>query len=190
MSRFALRVFLLAWALMIVTVVLTILASGWLPPPEQPVEGWPFDHRPHLGKLVRPGSRLLLIGISLLVSAAGSFVLARFVIRPVRRLREAGQRVAEGDLTARVASTVGSRRDDIAELARDFDTMTERVQALLESQQRLMRDVSHELRSPLARLQALLSIARQKLDGVDGIPLDRMEHELELGFPRFCGHPV
>ena len=57
--------------------------------------------------------------------------------------------------------------------------MTERVQALLESQQRLMRDVSHELRSPLARLQALLSIARQKLGGVEGVPLDRMERELE-----------
>jgi signal transduction histidine kinase len=120
-----------------------------------------------------------MIGITFLLSAAGSVVLARFVIRPVRRLRDAGQRVAEGDLTARVAPTVGSRKDAIAELARDFDVMTERVQALLESQQRLMRDVSHELRSPLARLQALLSIARQKLDGIEGLPLDRMERELE-----------
>jgi two-component system sensor histidine kinase CpxA len=74
---------------------------------------------------------------------------------------------------------VGSRTDDIAELARDFDVMTERVQGLLESRQRLMRDVSHELRSPLARLQALLSLARQKLDGTDGVPFDRMEQELE-----------
>jgi two-component system sensor histidine kinase CpxA len=101
------------------------------------------------------------------------------VVLPVRRLRKAGQKVAEGDLKQRVAPTVGSRTDDIAELARDFDVMTERVQDLLESRQRLMRDVSHELRSPLARLQALLSIARQKLDGSEDLPLDRIERELE-----------
>jgi two-component system sensor histidine kinase CpxA len=179
MSWFALRVFLLVWAIVILAVVLTILVSGWLPPADHPGEEWPYDHRPYLRVMVQPGSRLLLIGISFLLSAVGSIVLARFVIRPVRRLREAGRQVAEGDLTARVAPTVGSRRDDIAELARDFDVMTERVQALLESQQRLMRDVSHELRSPLARLQALLSIARQTLDRSERVPLDRMERELE-----------
>jgi two-component system sensor histidine kinase CpxA len=64
-------------------------------------------------------------------------------------------------------------------LARDFDVMTERVDALMQSQQRLMRDVSHELRSPLARLQALLSIARQKADAEHAEQIDRMESELE-----------
>lgn len=129
--------------------------------------------------LFRPGTRGLLFGIALVVSAIVSGVLARFVVLPVKRLREAGRQVAQGDLGVRVAQTVGARKDDIAELARDFDLMTERVQALLESQQRLMRDVSHELRSPLARLEALISIARQKQDGPGPVPLDRMERELE-----------
>jgi two-component system, OmpR family, sensor histidine kinase CpxA len=129
--------------------------------------------------LFQPGTRGLLLGIALLVSAVVSLILARFVVLPVTRLRAAGRQVALGDLGVRVAPTVGSRKDDIAELARDFDRMTERVQALLESRQRLMRDVSHELRSPLARLQALISIARQKQGGSEPVPLDRMERELE-----------
>jgi two-component system sensor histidine kinase CpxA len=129
--------------------------------------------------LFRPGTRGLLFAIALVVSAIVSVVLARFVVLPVTRLREAGRQFAKGDLGVRVAPSVGARTDDIAELARDFDLMTERVQSLLESRQRLMRDVSHELRSPLARLQALISIARQKQDGPGPVPLDRMERELE-----------
>ncbi|MEM7016624.1 MAG: ATP-binding protein [Pseudomonadota bacterium] len=127
--------------------------------------------------LMKPGARFLLILIALLVSVIVSLILARFIVRPIRHLREAGQRVANGDLNVQVAHTVSGRTDDIAQLARDFDVMTGRIQDLLESQQRLMRDVSHELRSPLARLQAMISIARQAPS--DNPQLDRMEHELE-----------
>lgn len=129
-------------------------------------------------ELAAPGRRGLIIVVALVVSAAVSFLLARFVILPVRRLQLAGQKVAAGDLSVRVAHTVGSRTDEIARLARDFDVMTERVDALLQTQQRLMRDVSHELRSPLARLQALLSIARQKGGAASEEQIDRMETEL------------
>jgi two-component system sensor histidine kinase CpxA len=129
--------------------------------------------------LFRPGARGLLIGFWLMVGVAVSLLLARFIVLPVRRLQSAGQKVAAGDLSVRVAHTVGNRTDDIARLARDFDLMTERVDGLLQSQQRLMRDVSHELRSPLARLQALLSIARQKADAAGAEQIDRMEAELE-----------
>lgn len=129
--------------------------------------------------LMRPGGRSLLAVFALAISAAVSLMLARFIVLPVHRLQLAEQRVAAGDLSVRVAHTVGSRTDDIARLARDFDVMTERVDALLQSQQRLMRDVSHELRSPLARLHALLSIARQKAGSVGTGQIDRMEAELE-----------
>lgn len=129
--------------------------------------------------LMRKGGRGLLLLIMVLVSAAFSYLLARFIVLPVRRLQLAGQRVADGDLTARVAPSVGNRTDEIARLAHDFDVMTERVDGLLKSQQRLMRDVSHELRSPLARLQALLSIARQSADRPGPDRIDRMEKELE-----------
>lgn len=131
-----------------------------------------------LGRLlVKPGTRPLLVLLAILVSAGVSLLLARFIVLPVHRLRVAGQQVAAGDLSVRVAHTVGSRTDDIAKLAHDFDRVTERVQDLLGAQQRMLRDVSHELRSPLARLQALMSIARQKQG--DEEMLARMEVELE-----------
>jgi signal transduction histidine kinase len=129
--------------------------------------------------LLRPGGRGLLLALMLVVSAAVSAMLARFIVLPVQKLRMAGQKVADGDLAVRVAPSVGSRTDDIARLAHDFDFMTGRVEALLQSQQRLMRDVSHELRSPLARLQALLSISRQTADAKGMEQIDRMERELE-----------
>ncbi|MFB1487050.1 MULTISPECIES: ATP-binding protein [unclassified Thiocapsa] len=130
-------------------------------------------------KLMRPGIRWLLLAFALVASAVVSLMLTRFIVLPIRRLQLAGQQVAAGDLSVRVAHTVGNRTDDIARLAHDFDVMTERVEALLESQQRLMRDVSHELRSPLARLRALLSIARQRAGDADAPQIDRMETEIE-----------
>jgi len=128
--------------------------------------------------LLRPGGRGSFIALLLTISALVSFLLARFIVLPVRRLQSAEQRVADGDLSVRVAHTVGSRTDDIAKLAQGFDVMTKRIDELLQSQQRLMRDVSHELRSPLARLQALLSIARQTADDTGRQQIDRMETEL------------
>ena len=128
--------------------------------------------------LLKPGARWLFFAFALIVSVIVSLMLARFIVLPVRRLQSAGQQVADGDLSVRVAHTVGSRTDDIARLAHEFDVMTERVDDLLESRHRLLRDVSHELRSPLARLQALLSIARQKADAAGAEQVDRMEAEL------------
>jgi two-component system sensor histidine kinase CpxA len=139
-----------------------------------------YQKRFLLGRmLVEPRARLLLLVIAIGVSAGVSLLLARFVVLPVRRLREAGHRVSQGDLSVRVAHTVGGRRDDIALLARDFDAMTERIGQLLTSQQRLMRDVSHELRSPLARLNALLSLARQRFPGEHLDLVERMGLEAD-----------
>jgi two-component system sensor histidine kinase CpxA len=127
--------------------------------------------------LVKPGARLLAFLIIIFISVVVAWWLSRFIVLPVKRMSEAGHRVAEGDLSVRVAPSVGRRGDDIAQLARDFDYMTERVSQLLDAQQRLMRDVSHELRSPLARMQALLSLETQK-EAVDFELVDRMEREL------------
>ena len=140
-----------------------------------------FHNRYPLSQAVaRTGGRPVVLLTMLVVSAVVSYFLARFIVLPVRHLREAGHRVAAGDLSVRVAHTVGDRQDDIAELARDFDTMTERIGRLLNTQQRLMRDVSHELRSPLARLQALQSLARQRFTSEDQTHiLDRMDAESE-----------
>ncbi|MEM7707268.1 MAG: ATP-binding protein [Pseudomonadota bacterium] len=134
----------------------------------------------HPSLILKSRDRPLLFVLLFLVSAVVSYGLARFVVLPIRHLRQAGNRVAAGDLSVRVSHTVRGRKDDIALLARDFDAMTERIDHLLKSQQRLMRDVSHELRSPLARLQALQSLARQRFSGEDDTHiLDRMDYESE-----------
>ena len=106
-----------------------------------------------------------------------SFSLARYLSGPVGALRGATQRLRDGDLSARVGSPVDRRRDEIGELARDFDGMAERLEGLVGSQRRLLRDVSHELRSPLARLTVALQIARDRSGPEAAGPLDRIERE-------------
>ena len=83
--------------------------------------------------------------------------------------------VAAGKLDTRIGSRMG-RRDEIADLGRDFDRMAQQLQILLGSQRRLLHDVSHELRSPLARLQAAIGLARQQPEKLDA-SLDRIERE-------------
>lgn len=105
------------------------------------------------------------------------YLLALYLTSPIRKLREATNRLAEGDLSTRVAQKVGRRRDEIADLAEDFDAMAERIETLLLSQQRLTRDISHELRSPLARMNVALEIAKSKATPGMGPQLHRIETE-------------
>ncbi|UCE90096.1 MAG: HAMP domain-containing protein, partial [Pseudomonadota bacterium] len=119
----------------------------------------------------------LLVGA--LVSAVVVFLLARYLAAPVTRLRRAAEQIADGDLDQRVLPSLGRRRDEIAQLAAAFDHMAARLQTLLGSQRQLLSDVSHELRSPLSRLQVALGLARQRgAQPVDG-ELDRIEREAE-----------
>jgi two-component system sensor histidine kinase CpxA len=113
------------------------------------------------GELELPGVRAATLIIALVVSAAVCFLLARYLTAPVDRLRDATQRIAAGDLNVRVLPSLKGRKDDLGLLAADFDAMAERVRSLLESKHQLLRDVSHELRSPLARLQLALSLAQR-----------------------------
>lgn len=111
-------------------------------------------------------------------SALVCLALARYLSAPIRRLRTATQALAAGDLETRVGS-LARRRDEMGGLGRDFDRMAERLQRLIENQRRLLRDVSHELRSPLARLQAALGLARQQTAGAADAQFDRIEREAE-----------
>jgi two-component system sensor histidine kinase CpxA len=105
--------------------------------------------------------------------------LARYLSSPVVKLRAATQNLAAGNLSARVGAANGRRRDELADLGRDFDVMAERIQSLMASQQRLLHDVSHELRSPLARLKIALELARQS-DPAEALwALDRIECEAD-----------
>ena len=124
---------------------------------------------PHI-LLPRLAAMTLVVGLFCLL-------LARHLSSPVASLRAATRKLADGDLSARVGSPVSRRRDEIGELARDFDGMAERLETLVGSQRRLLRDVSHELRSPLARLEVALELARQRTGHEATDPLDRIGRE-------------
>ncbi|MBP7473961.1 MAG: HAMP domain-containing protein [Pyrinomonadaceae bacterium] len=105
------------------------------------------------------------------------YLLALYLTSPIRKLRLATNRLADGDLTTRVAPLLGRRRDEIGDLARDFDEMAERIENLITSQKRLNSDISHELRSPLARMNVALEIAKQKSSPDTQPILNRIESE-------------
>lgn len=127
--------------------------------------------------LARPRVMALPLVIAALASGLVCFLLARYLTAPLERLRRATDAYANGDLALRVAPALGSRRDEIADLAHSFDRMAQRLQELMDAQRQLLRDVSHELRSPLARLAVALGLARQRTG--DATELDRIEHEAE-----------
>jgi two-component system, OmpR family, sensor histidine kinase CpxA len=117
----------------------------------------------------------VLIGI--LSSGFVSYLLARYLTSPILRLRAATQRLAGGDLSARAGVPTAGRHDEIAELMRDFDRMAERIENLVAAQNRLLTDISHELRSPLARLNVALELARQRSGSEAASALERIDRE-------------
>ena len=119
----------------------------------------------------------LLIGI--LSSGLVCFLLARYLTSPIVRLRAATQLLAQGDLTARAGAVGSHRGDEIAQLVRDFDSMAGRLENLVNAQSRLLNDISHELRSPLARVSVALGLVRQRTGPEARSTLDRIE--LEVG---------
>ncbi|MGA8493131.1 MAG: ATP-binding protein [Terriglobales bacterium] len=121
-----------------------------------------------------PGLGIL---IAILSSGLVCYILARYLTSPIVRLRAATQKLASGDLTARAGLPGSRRHDEMAELMRDFDRMAERLEKLVNAQSRLLSDISHELRSPLARLNVALELARQR-SGTDArSALDRIDRE-------------
>lgn len=116
----------------------------------------------------------ILIGI--LTSGVVCYFLARYLTAPITRLRKATQKLASGDLSARVGGRVSSN-DEISQLVREFDKMAEQIENLVNAQSRLLKDISHELRSPLARLTVALELARQRTGPEAQETLDRISLE-------------
>ncbi|MDY6978808.1 MAG: ATP-binding protein [Pseudomonadota bacterium] len=139
-----------------------------------------FIPRPGPEGLPQTPSRQMSLGFQLVAALIASLlfsaVLAWYLTRPVRHLQSAANRLARGELATRVMPHIGRRRDEIADLGRDFDHMAAHLQALVSAQQRLLHDVSHELRSPLARLQVAVGLGRQQPDRLAGM-LERIERE-------------
>ena len=119
--------------------------------------------------------RAILIGI--ISSGLVCYLLAIYLSAPVVRLRAATQKLAAGNLSARAGDGKSRRGDEIAQLVTDFDTMAERLEKLVNAQARLLNDISHELRSPLARINVALALARQRSGPEAEAFLDRMDLE-------------
>jgi two-component system sensor histidine kinase CpxA len=120
--------------------------------------------------------RLLLTGLA---SALVSWFVARYLARPLERLSRVSRELAAGDLGARIGAPLTDRGDEFGQVARDLDAMAQGLEASQQANRRLLRDVSHELRSPLARLQVALEIARNRDEGRVGAELDRIGRESE-----------
>ncbi len=179
------------WALRVATGGSRIPHEGFIFPTPPPVlrdsrassDGL---HRYTLVLSPPPGPRLFLgpkglpipgLFIAVISSGLVCYLLAWFLTMPVVRLRAATRRLAAGDLSARAGAPSVRRRDEVAGLMRDFDTMASRLEALVKAQSRLLNDISHELRSPLARLNVALGLARQRSGPESAAMLERIELE-------------
>lgn len=153
------------------------MRSGEMPsaPPERPP--------PSPGGPAGSGLDVHLFGLpiepiagGLIASLVSAALIAWYIAKPVRTLKSAIDAATAGNLQSRIADAVGDRRDELADLGRDFDRMITQLHAMVEGQQRLLHDVSHEMRSPLARLQAAIGLARQQPGQMNGA-MDRIERE-------------
>ena len=138
-------------------------AQGFPPPPPDPRQP----------KVAFPLIHLMAGGLVSVIFAA---LLAAYIARPIQRLRFALREAAEGRLAPGVAREMGNRRDELADLGLEFDRMAGHLDQLVRGQRHLLHDVSHELRSPLARLTAIVGIARQQPERIDEY-LARLETE-------------
>jgi two-component system sensor histidine kinase CpxA len=137
------------------------------------------------------GTRSVLLGLHnlLLFSVAGGifcYFISRYLTRPLDQLGKAAAGIAAGRLDTRVDPSLIGRRDEIADLARNFDRMAERIEALITGQRRLLGDVSHELRSPLSRLMVALSLVKQgppeeASENLDRIGLEARRLDILIG---------
>lgn len=150
---------------------------------QQALHSLPPSQQPSLlGFNPKPKARHLFPILPILAGVLASFIfaalLAWYFSKPIKQLRQAFASAANGNLDVRVGQEMGSRRDELADLGKAFDLMASRLGALMQSQTRLLHQVSHELRSPLARMQIAVGLARQQPDKLES-SLMRIERESE-----------
>jgi len=136
------------------------------------------------GALSLPGISLMILCIALVVSAFASWWMAQHLSAPIRRIQAGARALASENLDARagaglrVSAGFEDRKDELAVLARDFDAMADGLIANRAAVTRLLRDISHELRSPLARMRLAVGLARRPTADAQR-QLDRLEREIE-----------
>ncbi|PIW44048.1 MAG: two-component sensor histidine kinase [Zetaproteobacteria bacterium CG12_big_fil_rev_8_21_14_0_65_54_13] len=119
------------------------------------------------------------IAIVLLAIGIVSWLLTRMFTRPIRQLQQRTVLLGQGSLTTRSPADIATRKDELGDLGRSFDAMAAQLDALINSHKQLLRDISHELRSPLARMQVALELARNEAGGKADAELDRIGLEAE-----------
>ncbi len=134
---------------------------------------------PHLMR--QTGRQLMMVRITfaLLVILLISWLITRMLTRPVASLQAAAERLGQGKMDTRTAKKLSTRKDELGDLARSFDAMAAQIDSLVGSHKQLLRDVSHELRSPLARLQVALELARNEAGDSAQEELARIGKEAE-----------
>ncbi|QGZ42834.1 signal transduction histidine kinase [Pseudoduganella flava] len=142
----------------------------------QPGPGGQFDPDGPRGPRFQPLTPFVPLAAALLASLLFAALLAWYFSRPIRSLRQAFEAASQGDLAPRFTHAGTGRGDELTDLGRDFDRMTARLSSLMDGQTRLLHDVSHELRSPLARLQAAIGLAHQNPERISA-SLERIERE-------------
>lgn len=149
-----------------------VLAQGAAQSPDGKVWRITFYRQPFTSRGI-PREVVILGGAGGLLFSA---LLAWYLTQPVRRMRAGFRRLAQGDFTTRLGPSVGRRRDEISDLAHDFDQMAVQLSELVGARDRLLADVSHELRTPLARLNLAIGLAKQD-PGKLMVSLDRISAE-------------
>ncbi len=141
----------------------------------------------HEDRPPRPFLPVMPMTISTIASFIFALLLAWYFSQPIRQLKSAFADAASGNLSSRLEPRMGKRNDELSDLGRDFDGMTDKLRAAMDSQRRLLHDVSHELRSPIARMQASIGLARLQPEKTaatierierEGVRMDRLVGEL------------
>lgn len=124
-----------------------------------------------------PGDILWTLKLGTLFSAIVCLLIAHYLTKPIERLRDATHELARGNLDIRAGENLGNRQDEIADLVRDFDSMAGELRNQIQSERNLLSGVSHELRSPIARMRLALTIARHAREPERNEMLDRIEQD-------------
>src|SRR5258708_25090258 len=117
------------------------------------------------------------IAMCLLVTVL-CFALAYHIVSPIHSIQSTARRVAQGDLKARVPASVSRRFDELSALAKDFDSMVGRLDLLIQTQKNLLNSVSHELRSPLARINLSVALLKRRYSADGDDTFERLDRDV------------
>ncbi len=132
---------------------------------------------PRFGPSFFAAGEIIRTIVMMIVVSGVCYFLASSLTKPIKKLQKTAQRIAGGDFSARVGEIRGRSGNEIADLGHDFDIMAERTEKVITAQKRLLGDISHELRSPLARLNVALELAKVRLNADNDSALKKIEQE-------------